>query len=112
MNKAQAAQRIYLLQQNIKALESEVATLKQQHFGNLEIDNYTEGDFLVSVQRNARFDPGLAMSVLSETEYDAILVERPDSAKAKDILAPARFRQCQKESTPKVVISLLPDEDD
>ena len=112
MNKAQAAQRIYLLQQNIKALESEVATLKQKHFGNLEIDNYTEGDFLVSVQRNARFDPALATKVLSVEEYAQVLTTKPDATLAKDVLSPARFRQCQKESTPKVVISLLPDEDD
>ena len=112
MDKAQAAQRIYLLQQNIKALESEVATLKQKHFGNLEIDNYTEGDFLVSVQRNARFDAALATKVLTDAEYWSIVETVPTSSKAKNVLSPARYRQCQKESTPKVVISLLPDEDD
>lgn len=112
MNKAQAAQRIYLLQQNIKALESEVASLKQQHFGNLEIDNYTEGDFLVSVQRNARFDPATALRRLTDDEWQSILEYKPDSTRAKDVLPPERYRACQKESTPKVVISLLPDEDD
>lgn len=112
MNKAQAAQRIYLLQQNIKALQGEVDSLKQEHFGDLEIDNYTEGDFLVSVQRNARFDGHVAARVLTPEEWEQVLVTKPDATVAKDRLSPARYRECQKVSAPKVVISLLPDEED
>lgn len=112
MNSKQAAQAIYLIRQQIKDLEKQAAQISQEFFTKRDLDNYVEGEFLVSVQRNARFDPALASEVLTDEEYEQVLVTKPDSAAAKDRLAPVRYRACQKEGTPKVVITLLPDEED
>lgn len=112
MNSKQAAQAIYLIRQQIKDLEKQAAQISQEFFTKRDLDNYVEGEFLVSVQRNARFDPALASEVLTDEEYEQVLVTKPDSTKAKDALAPVRYRACQRESTPKVVVTLMPDEDD
>ena len=108
----QAAQAIYLIRQQIKDLEKQASELSREFFSNRPLDNYATQNFLISVQRNARFDPALAAEVLTDEEYEQVLVTKPDSTKAKDRLAPVRYRACQRESTPKVVITLLPDEED
>ncbi|UPU15884.1 hypothetical protein [Stenotrophomonas virus Jojan60] len=108
---APIAQQIYMLELQKRQIERQIDTLKAE-FRERAIDNYTAGDFLIQVQRNARFDAALAAQVLTEDEFDQVLVTKPDSARAKDVLSPARYRACQKESAPKVIVTLLPDEED
>ena len=111
MNKHEAAQRIYLIQQNIKALQDEVDTLKEQHFVGMTQDAYMYGDYHVSVQPNRRFSPALARKVLTTDEYAATLVTKPDTTKARDVLPPERFRLCQSEGVNKVVITIRTEDD-
>jgi hypothetical protein len=67
------------------------------------------GDGKVAVQPNRRFDEATARAYLSKMNKDIlplITVEKLDSAKAKNLLAPAAYRQCMKNAgTAKVVIS-------
>lgn len=109
MTSAQAAQRIFLLRQAIKDMETEVKELTQV-FTEREYDTYAEGDFKVVVQRNARFDAATAKANLSEEEYTSILSLLPDSKKAKETLAPIVYAQTQKESAPKVTVTLPKEE--
>lgn len=108
----QAAQQILLLRQQAKEYEAQADALATEFFRSLIPGDYAEGNFKVSVQRNARFDPSLAKQVLSEEQFQEILVTKPDSAKAKDTLPPALYRQTQKESAPKVTVTLMPEEED
>lgn len=108
----QAAQQILLLRQQARDFEAQAQELAREFFGERALGDYAEGNFKVSVQRNARFDPSLAKQVLSDEQFQEILVTKPDSAKAKDILPPALYRQTQKESAPKVTVTLMPEEED
>lgn len=103
----QAAQQILLLRQQAKEFEAQADALATEFFRKRELGDYVEGDFKVSVQRNARFDAGLAKQVLSEEQFAEILVTRPDSNKAKEVLPPVLYRQTQKEGAPKVSVTMF-----
>lgn len=110
MTPEQIAQRIYLLEQQKKEIETEISDLKD-NFRTLEVGTKEAlGPFQVSVQRNARFDPTLAAKVLTPTQYASILSTVPDSKKAKEVLPPKDYHRAQKESAPKIVVT-LPKED-
>lgn len=111
MTPEQAAHRIYLLTQEIKTLETEIKTLKAEHFGGLKVgDKQVQGAFRVSAQRNARFDPALAQELLTPEQLAKILVTVPDGKKAKETLSPEDYSVLQKEYAPKIIVD-IPEED-
>ncbi len=69
------------------------------------------GNVYLEVSSNRRFDPKLARSVLSDEEYRAILVPKPDPARARDILTEARYGEVCKDHGNKLAIRSVTDED-
>lgn len=69
------------------------------------------GNVYLEVSSNRRFDPKLARSVLSDEEYRAILVPKPDPARARDILTEARYGEVCKDHGNKLEIRSVTDED-
>ena len=110
MDSKQAAERIFMLRQQIKALETEADTLAKEHFAKRDVDTYAEGPFKVVVGRNARFDPALAKALLSEDEYNSILETKPSGTKAKALLSPAEYQMLQKDAEFNKVTITMPEE--
>jgi hypothetical protein len=111
MDSKQAAERIYMLKQQIDALEEEADALKKEFFAKRDVDTYPEGPFKVVVGRNARFDPALAKALLSEDEYAKILETKPSGTKAKALLSPVEYQMLQKDAEFNKVTITLPEED-
>lgn len=69
------------------------------------------GNVYLEVSTNHRFDPKLAKSVLTSAEYAAILVPKPDPARARDILTKDRYKLVCKDHGNKLEIRSATDND-
>lgn len=99
---------IYTLRAQIKELEEQEQTLRDE-LGDLEYGQESVGPFVVKVSPNRRFDAARAKKVLTEKEYETILVQRPDSKIAKARF-PEKFEQMQREHAPRLSIT-IPEDD-
>lgn len=62
-----------------------------------ENGTYDIGDFAVTVEPQVKFSEDIARTVLTAEQIAQCAVTRIDAAKAKDVLPPAVYRQCQAE---------------
>lgn len=102
------------LKEQIEALEHEREIRRTEFFeyyqGILETgQKYPAGNYIIGVQRNARFDPAQARRVLSDSDFEMILALKPDGAIAKKVLAPAVYEMTQREFAPKIVVTPVQD---
>jgi len=93
-----------------KELEIEATELLDS-LGDLPIDNYVAGHWILKVQPNRRFDPVIAKKNLTEEQYEAILVPTPNSTVAKRILSGDDYALAQREYAPKRTIVPVEDVD-
>lgn len=101
--------KIKSLELQADALKKEATQLRSQ-LGMTKVgERRSAGQWLVSVERNATFNAAQAEQVLTEEEYYSIMEVLPSRAKAEELLPPARYRACQKEGAPKLVIKKNPD---
>ena len=108
MNRERIIRDIYTLRAQIKELEEQEQTLRDE-LGDLEYGQESVGPFVVKVSPNRRFDAAKAKKVLTEKEYESILVQRPDSKIAKARF-PEKFEHMQREHAPRLSIS-IPEDD-
>lgn len=107
MNIQDAAHRVYVLLEQKAEIEAEVKELKAEFFSSLPVGESLEaGEFKVSAQRNARFDPTLAAQVLTPTQFASILKTVPDGKLAKENLSPKDYRKAQREFDPKISVTI------
>lgn len=78
----------------------------------LEVDKYPAGDYILKVAEDKVFDAAQAKTVLSAAKYKAILVPKPDSTKAKQVLTGAEYTKCQKVRGVKNTVVAVNDKED
>lgn len=93
-----------------KELEIEANDLLDS-LGDLPIDNYVAGHWILKVQPNKRFDPVIAKKNLTPEQYEAILIPTPNSTLAKRVLSGDDYALAQREYAPKRTIVAVEDED-
>lgn len=93
---AAQAKMVYRKRAEIKRLEEEVKEITSQ-FENYEERDWPAGDYILRTGKTRRFDPVTAKRKLTAEEYEAILVLKADSAKAKKVLDEDVYEECQKE---------------
>lgn len=103
-------QRAAMLKAQAKELEIEANELLDS-LGDLPIDNYVAGRYILKVQPNRRFDPVVAKKNLTPEQYEAILVPTPNSTVAKRLLSGDDYAKAQREYAPKRTIVSVEDED-
>lgn len=87
----------------------ETAKALLDSLGELAIDDYVAGNFILRVSPNRRFEAATAKRNLTPEEFEAILKLTPDSALAKAVLDPETYRLCQREYEPKRTIVRVED---
>lgn len=85
-----------------EALEEADALLDS--LGDLPIDDYACGAYILKIQPNRRFDAATAQRNLTPGEFALTLATKPDSATAKAKLSPERYAAAQKDNGVKRTI--------
>lgn len=88
--------RVYRLRADAKALEAEANELLDEHFGDLDYDQYGFGQYVLTVAPTKRFDPVLARKSLDPADLARIEVTKPDATLAKKELTPEEYASCQR----------------
>lgn len=96
--------RLAYIQARKTELETEEAQIKSKLAENHNDGTYTiNGKPVLSVATGHRFDPGLAAQVLPPELVALCQVTIIDSKRAKDLLPPALYTQCQKANSKPTV---------
>lgn len=96
---AETVAQLAAITEQIKELTEEADKLKGFLRGDLEPGAYTvDGRPALSITPTRRFDPTLAVTVVPNELLRLITVETIDGKRAKQILPPALYERCQKES--------------
>lgn len=103
--------RVYLVRQQIKALEAEVKDITGQYTFD-EATDVPAGDYIAQVRPNVRFDAAVAKHNLSADDYARILAWVPDSATARKVLDPDTYKRTQRDYGWKISVVPVEDEDD
>lgn len=92
-------QRLAHIQARKAELEAEEAEIKAKLTGNLTVGSYSiNGKPALSVTPGRRFDPLLAATVLPAELAALCQATVIDSKRAKLVLPPALYQQCQREN--------------
>lgn len=105
---SRTVRRVAMLREAIKEYEDEIKTLLGS-LGELAVDDYPAGEFILKVQPNRRFDPATAEQNLTPEEFALTLATKPDSATAKAKLSPERYAAAQKDNGTKMTIVRVTD---
>lgn len=98
------------IKEQIKALEDEYTELLDS-LGNLPIDSYVYGEWILKVQPNRRFDAVTAKKNLTPEQYESILKPTPNSALAKALLDEDTYALAQRDYDPKRTLVRVTDAD-
>lgn len=97
------AGRLNTIVQQRKELEEEEKFLRRRLSTLLPHGTTRAGEYSVQVRENRRFDANKAVHILSPDELRACTVEIVSAARARDVLPPARYAECQAASGDPVV---------
>lgn len=86
-----------------KQLEDEEKFLRQRLATLCPIGTTKAGEFSVSVRENHRWDQARALSVLTDEELGSCSIVTLSASKARDVLPPARYAECQAPAGDPVV---------
>lgn len=86
-----------------KQLEDEEKFLRQRLSTLCPIGVTKAGEFSISVRENRRFDPLVAQDLLTPEEVLSCCVTTISASKAREVLPPARYAECQAPAGDPVV---------
>lgn len=75
---------------------NEQADMLLDSLGDLAVDDYVAGPYILQVRPTVRFDPATAERNLTAEEFALTLATKPDSAMAKKVLSPERYAAAQR----------------
>lgn len=89
-------QRIAELKEREKEIKKEIEDLYSTLPESQKPGNYVEGNYVLTVTPRREFNPAQAESVLSQRKWKSILVPKPDTKVARQLLTGEEYESCLK----------------